>query len=145
MFDVSYIDDKMYSLTLFLITLVIQGWSLSVKVFILFGIKSLKMFKRVLLNNVFTIKSIFPVERFYCWVYCFNVGVAIIPYQMLISRRVKYLHINLCKYYLVVAVLVEWRMHSTICYHVWLISKSQIYARRWWWKNVGSLIIWWSL
>ena len=90
--------------------------------------------------DVFTIKSIFLVERFYCSVYCFNIGIAIIPNQTLIRRKVKYFHTSLCKYHLVVAVLVERRKHSTVCYHVWLISKNQIYARGRWWKNVSRLI-----
>ena len=90
--------------------------------------------------DIFTIKTISPIERFYCWLYCFNVGVAITLNQTFTRERVKYFHINFCKCYLVMAVLVERRMHSTVCYHVLLISKNQIYARRRWWKNVSQLI-----
>ena len=108
--------------------------------------KLLKIFKRVSLNKATWAWMFLPSKAFsqlkdsIAWVYCYNVGVAIIPNQTLMRRRVKYFHINLWKYYLVVAVLVERRMYSTICYHVWLISKNQIYARRRWWKNVSWLI-----
>ena len=90
--------------------------------------------------DVFTIKNIFPVKRFCCWVYCFNVGIAIISNQTLIRRKVKHFDTNFCKYYLVMAVLVERKMYSTVCYHVWLKSKNQIDARRRWWKNVSRFI-----
>ena len=104
------------------------------------------MFKRVSLNNATWAWMYLPSKAFsqlkdsIAEFKCFNVGVAIIPNQTLIRRRVKYFHINVCKYYLVVAVLVERRMHPTVCYHVWLIIKNQIYARRRWRKNVSPLI-----
>ena len=79
------------------------------------------------------------VEIFYYWIYCFNVGVVIMQNQTLIRRRVKNFQKKLCKYYQEVEVLTERRMHFTVCYHVWLISKNQIYVRRQWWKNVNEL------
>lgn len=85
----------------------------------------------------------------------------------LIRRRVKYFHINLCKYYLVLAVLVEPWMHSTIILFGWLVrikSMQEDDGRRWkmmmmmedddgrWWckkmmmeeSESASLVIWWS-
>ena len=96
--------------------------------------------------DVFTIKSIFSAERFYYKVYSFNVGVAKIPNQTLIRRKVKCFYINLCKYYLVVAVLVERKMHSIVCYIMfgWLVKIKSMQedddGRMW----VASLIIWCS-
>ena len=65
--------------------------------------------------NVFTMKSIFPVERFYFWVYCFNVGVVIILNQTLIRRRVP-----------LPAIMFSW------------LVKFGPWGR--WWKNVSRLI-----
>ena len=98
------------------------------------------------IKNIFTIKSIFPVERFYYQVYSSNVGVAIIPNQTLIRRKIKCFYINLCKYYLVVAVLVEGKVHCTVCYIMfgWLVKIKSMQedndGRLW----VASLIIWCS-
>ena len=72
-------------------------------------------------------------------------GIAIISNQTLIRRKVKHFDTNFCKYYLVMAVLVERKMYSTVCYHVWLKSKNQIDARRRWWVVSRFIDYWWSL
>ena len=115
------------------------------KGFVLFPVKLLKMFNRVLLNKATGAWMSLPfsqlkdsIAMLQYW-YCYN------PKPKLVTKRVKYFHINLCKYYLVVPVLVRSRMYSTVCYHIWLISKYQVYSGQQWCRMwVGSLIIWCS-
>ena len=107
------------------------------KVFVLFGTKLIKMFKRVSLNKATWAWMSLPSKAFSQLKD--SIAEFIGPTLVLGEwRRVKYFHINVCKYYLVMTVLVERRMHSTVCYHVSLISKNQIFARRWWWINVNK-------
>ena len=95
--------------------------------------------------EVFTTKNNILAERFYCWVYWLNVGVAIMPSQTFIRKRVNIFILAVCKYYLVVQFWWgEGCTSLSVIMFGWLVkikSMQEDEDERMW---VGSLIIWWS-
>ena len=93
-----------------------------------------------LLMNILTRRNKVWINWIQRFLYTVNIRFFIIPYQMLVRKRINNNKVKIWIYNLMMTFYMKRKKYTTFNYYGWCISKNKINTRSWVWHNISWFI-----